>query len=133
MSLSEEFLHLFGRQIKEKRRDLRLTQMELSERLGISRTKLANIETGAQRTSVFLLAHLAQVLESSTDDLVPKIAEAKAQLKQSQKVSLPTETTPVLLSRELKTLNISVDSGSTLEGALAQIHRQNAEPKVTKP
>ena len=127
MNLSEHFQRLFGERIKDKRRAKRLTQMELAERLSISRTQLANIETGCQRTSVFLLAHLAEVLESPAEDLVPEMAEGKARLRQSRKVSLPTTTKPTLLSQELEKLSISVASGSTLEGALAQIQRREAE------
>lgn len=111
---------------------LRLTQMELSKHLHISRTMLANIETGAQRTSVFLLARLAQILGISVDELVPSIDEANDRLKQSQRVSLEAENKPVLLSRELEALNISVDSGATLEEALREVRLQNNESKAIR-
>lgn len=132
MSLLDQFQQIFGERIKARRRELRLTQMELSEHLHISRTMLANIETGAQRTSVFLLARLAQTLEVSTEDLVPDIAEAEARFKQSRKVSLVTENKPVLLSRELEALNISVGSGATLEEALKEVRLQNNETKAIR-
>ncbi len=88
---------------------------------------LANIETGTQRTSVFLLARLAQILKISTEGLVPNIAEAEARLKQSRKVSLATETQPELLVRELGALNISVKTGSTLEEALKEVRRKDSK------
>lgn len=121
----EQFQRIFGGRVKARRRELRLTQLELSERLHISRTMLANIETGVQRTSVFLLARMAQTLQVSPEVLVPGIAEAEARLKQSRKVSLATENKPVLLSRELEELNISVDAGATLAGALEEVRRQD--------
>ena len=132
MTLLESFQQIFGERIKARRRELRLTQMELSKHLHISRTMLANIETGAQRTSVFLLARLAQTLKVSTEDLVPDIIEAETRFKQSRKVSLATEDKPVLLSRELEALNISVSSGSTLEEALKEIRFQNEKNNATQ-
>jgi transcriptional regulator with XRE-family HTH domain len=132
MTLLEQFQQIFGERIKARRRELRLTQLELSGRLQISRAMLANIETGAQRTSVFLLARLAQILEVSTEDLVPDIVEAEARFKQSRKISLATEIKPVLLSRELEALNISVGSGATLEEALKEVRLQNYETKTIR-
>ena len=132
MTLLEQFQQIFGERIKARRRELRLTQLELSGRLQISRAMLANIETGAQRTSVFLLARLAQILEVSTEDLVPDIVEAEARFKQSRKISLATENKPVLLSRELEALNISVGSRATLEEALKEVRLQNNETKAIR-
>lgn len=132
MSLLEHFQQIFGECIKARRRDLRLTQIELSERLHISRTMLANIETGAQRTSVFLLARLAQTLKVSINDLVPDIKEVEARLKQSQKVSLRTTNKPALLTQELEALNISVNPGSTLKEALKEVHLQKNESKTAQ-
>ena len=125
MSSLEQFQRIFGERIKAHRRRLRLTQLQLSERLHISRTMLANIETGVQRTSVFLLARFAQELEVSIEDLVPSIAEAESRFQESRKVSLATESKPAMLSRELEELDISVDTGSTLEKALKEVHHQN--------
>ena len=132
VNLLESFQQIFGERIKARRRELRLTQMELSEHLHISRTMLANIETGAQRTSVFLLARLAQALEVSTEDLVPDMTEAEARFKQSRNVSLATENKPVLLSRELEALNISVSSGYSLEEALKEVRLQHEKNKPTQ-
>ncbi len=131
MALQEQFQRIFGERIKARRRELRLTQLELSERLHISRTMLANIESGLQRTSVFLLARLAQELDTTVADLVPGIAEAETRLKQSRQVSLATENKPALLSRELAALNISTDSGGTLETALKEIRHPGSEPATS--
>ena len=131
-NLAEQFQQIFGGHIKARRRELRLTQLELSERLHISRTMLANIEMGTQRTSVFLLARLVQTLEISIEDLVPSITEAEARLKQNRKVFLATENKPPLLNRELEALNISLDSGSTLKEAIKEVRRPSNELKTNK-
>ena len=127
MSLGEQFQQIFGERVKMRRRELRLTQSELSKRLHISRVHLANIEAGSRRTYLFLLARIAEALEVPLEQLMPKMAEAEERLAQSRKVSLQTEKKPKLLSGELEALNISVDSGSTLEKALKEVQRQNNE------
>ena len=132
MTLLEQFQQIFGERIKVRRREMRLTQMELASRLQISRTMLANIETGAQRTSVFLLARLAQILDVSTEGLVPAIEEAEAQLKERRKVSLSIRDMPVLLSKELEALNISVSSSSSLGEVLNEVRRQHEKNKTTQ-
>lgn len=127
MSLGEQFQQIFGERVKTRRRELRLTQSELSERLHISRVHLANIEAGSRRTYMFLLARIAETLEAPLEQLMPKITEAEERLAQSRKVSLQTEKKPKLLSGELEALNISVASGSTLEKALKEVQRQDDE------
>ena len=127
MSLGEQFQQIFGERVKTRRRELRLTQSQLSERLHISRVHLANIEAGSRRTSMFLLARIAETLEVPLEQLMPGIAEAEESLAQSRKVSLRTEKKPKLLSGELEALNISVASGSTLEKALKEVQRQDDE------
>ena len=130
MSLGEQFQQIFGERVKTRRRELRLTQSELSERLHISRVHLANIEAGSRRTYIFLLARIAEALEAPLEQLMPKIVEAEERLAQSRKVSLQTEKKPKLLSGELEALNISVASGSTLEKALKEVQRQDDESDI---
>lgn len=127
MSLAEQFQQIFGERVKTRRRELRLTQSQLSERLHISRVHLANIEAGSRRTYLFLLARIAETLDAPLEQLMPKITEAEEHLAQRRKVSLRTEKKPKLLSGELEALNISVASGSTLEKALKEVQRQNDE------
>ena len=130
MTLGEQFQQIFGERVKTRRRELRLTQSELSERLHISRVHLANIEAGSRRTYIFLLARIAEALEAPLEQLMPRIAEAEERLAQSRKVSLQTEKKPKLLSGELEALNISVASGSTLEKALKEVQRQDDESDI---
>lgn len=110
-----------------RRRELRLTQSELSKRLHISRVHLANIEAGSRRTYIFLLARIAETLEVPLEQLVPKMADTEERLAQRRKVSLRTEKKPKLLSGELEALDISVTSGSTLEKVLKEVQRQDDE------
>lgn len=76
---------------------------------------------------MFLLARMAETLQVPIEQLVPKIAEAEECLAQRRKVSLRTEKKKKLLSGKLEALNISVDSGATLEKALKKVQRQDDE------
>ena len=116
--LTKKFQELFGQRVKACRRDRGATQLSLSENLHISRAKLANIESGTQRTSVFLLARLSQVLEVSVGDLVPSLTETETLLAEDQTVVLRDDTPPAMLAKELKELDLSVETGSALKEIL---------------
>ena len=59
-----------GRRIKEARKALRLTQDELSERIGITVYYLGEIERGEKTPSLEVLISLAEVLGGSCDHLL---------------------------------------------------------------
>lgn len=75
----------FGRQFRAARKDAGLTQQEVAERVGLTRTSVTNIERGIQHISLrqlYLLAaavglHPAQLLprpEGAIEDLLPALA-----------------------------------------------------------
>lgn len=65
----ETIPQLFGRNVKKYRRQARLTQEQLSERLGISQKHLSIIETGTQFASASLIARISEELRVSPGDL----------------------------------------------------------------
>ena len=113
--LIKKFQELFGQRVKAYRRNKGATQFSLAEDLHISRAKLANIEAGTQRTSVFLLARLSQVLDVPVSDLVPSITDAEILLGEDQTVVFRADTPPEMLAKELEELDLSVETGSALE------------------
>lgn len=75
----------FGRQVRAARRVAGLTQQEVAERVGLTRTSVTNIERGIQHISLrqlYLLAtavglHPAQLLprpEEATEEVLPEPA-----------------------------------------------------------
>ena len=66
-----------GTIIKERRRQLGLTQEYLSNQLGISRASLANVETGRQRVLVHQLYQLAEKLDLEVTALLPDLEKTK--------------------------------------------------------
>lgn len=59
-----------GLKIQNARKDYGLTQAELAEAVGISRTSLANIEGGKQSMTIKTLRPLCLELQLSADDLL---------------------------------------------------------------
>lgn len=58
-----------GQVITEKRRAARMTQKELSERLGIAQTTLSGYEKGVFFPNAFIVVELADIFQCTTDEL----------------------------------------------------------------
>ena len=65
----ESISQLFGRNVKKYRKQARLTQEQLSERLGVSQKHLSIIETGTQFASASLIGRISEELNVSPADL----------------------------------------------------------------
>lgn len=73
---------------------LKITQLELGKRLGLSRPSIANIEAGRQQITVPQLVHFAEVLAVSPDQLLPTLMRVGPSMPPS--LSLPdTESAEV--------------------------------------
>jgi transcriptional regulator with XRE-family HTH domain len=64
----------FGKLVRAHRRRLKLTQGQLSERVGLSRTSITNIEQGRQKVLIHQVYALAGHLEVAPESLLPHIA-----------------------------------------------------------
>ncbi len=60
---------LFGKRIKELRKQKNLTQEQLSEMLGVFQKQIGNIETGTTFTTMANLEKLADILGVEVQDL----------------------------------------------------------------
>ena len=60
--MGKELNILFGNNLRERRKELRLTQAEVAAKLGISTSFYANIERGNRFVSLEVLAGLAKAL-----------------------------------------------------------------------
>ena len=58
---------VIGHRIKERRKDLRITQTQIKEHCGISSGNLSGIETGRYLPSAVSLIELARILDCSVD------------------------------------------------------------------
>lgn len=67
---------VLGDRIRARREKLGLTQQELAEAVGLSRTSVTNIERGRQAVLVHQLAIFAKALGVRTASLIPNDDEA---------------------------------------------------------
>jgi transcriptional regulator with XRE-family HTH domain len=76
MAINHVFLYQqVGERLKQRRAEMRLTQTQLSERVGVLRTSITNIEAGRQHPPLHLLYALCQVLGLEVTEVLPTIAE----------------------------------------------------------
>jgi transcriptional regulator with XRE-family HTH domain len=66
------FYLALGRNIRRARERARLTQGQLADAIGLSRTSVTNLECGRQTLQVHVLAHLSEVLREEPHALLPK-------------------------------------------------------------
>lgn len=66
-----EFYGELGRRINATRKRRGMTQEELADRVGLTRTSITNIEKGRQKVLSHLLVELSDALNVSLHDLLP--------------------------------------------------------------
>ena len=67
----DKFYKEFGRMIRVQRNETHLTQTDLAERVGLSRTSITNIELGRQHISLHHLFAFASALGTTPEKLLP--------------------------------------------------------------
>lgn len=72
---ADEFYEGLGAAIKARRDALRMTQSELAQRLGLSRTSITNIERGRQRLLIDQFCRVAEILHCDRELLLAGLAE----------------------------------------------------------
>jgi transcriptional regulator with XRE-family HTH domain len=65
----------FGARLRGERKHARLTQEDLAERLGLSRTTVVNIERGRQRVALHQLIQMADAIGCEVIHLIPEPTE----------------------------------------------------------
>lgn len=80
MMINEELLYkLVGERVKALRQNLKITQEQLADEVGVTRTSITNIEKGLQRPPLQLLYKLSHTLVVDIVDLLPDIKDVIAQ------------------------------------------------------
>lgn len=69
----------FGRKVRTRREELRMTQADLSARIGLSRASIANIERGRQAVLLHQFLALSEALALSPMGLIPSTKPADSQ------------------------------------------------------
>lgn len=68
----EKFYEWIGSSITSKRKELGLTQAELANKTGMSRTSIVNIENGKQYPPLHLLWEISYALETKPSEILPQ-------------------------------------------------------------
>lgn len=68
----QSFYLELGRRIRRARKKKHFTQEQLAGFLHLNRTSITNIEKGKQKVLIYTLVELAEKLEVSVNDLLPK-------------------------------------------------------------
>jgi transcriptional regulator with XRE-family HTH domain len=77
-SMDETVLYKdFGRLVRDHRRRVRVTQSQLGERIGLSRTSITNIEQGRQKVLLHQIFALAESLEIRPEALLPAVTPSE--------------------------------------------------------
>lgn len=79
-----------GKRIKERRKELRLTQLDIKEKTGISSGNMSDIERGNRLPAANTLLQLSEVLQCSIDYLL----RGKSSISENLTTSPPTDLSP---------------------------------------
>lgn len=77
MEFMEESMSFFSEQLQKYRKKNNLTQQELASLLGINRVSYARWESGAREPSLDTVVKLAQILNTTTDELLGQTVYSK--------------------------------------------------------
>lgn len=81
----EDLLYrIIGQNVRDARDDSGLTQEELADAIGVSRTSITNLERGEQRPPLHRLLRLAQSLDVSFSDLIPEWSELEREVREGE-------------------------------------------------
>ena len=73
----EALYRVFGRRLREIREKKHVPQQELATLSGLTRSSIANIESGKQRVLLHQVLQFAEALHVTVGDLVPSTVEMK--------------------------------------------------------
>jgi transcriptional regulator with XRE-family HTH domain len=73
--MKKEIYITFGKNIRDRRKALRLSQGDLAARIGFSRVQLCNLETGKSGTTLETLIAICSVLKCTPNDIMPPIPD----------------------------------------------------------
>lgn len=110
-NFKDSLYKLIGDRIKSRREQLNMNQLELSDKLNISRSSVSNIEVGRHQVPLFTLYEISKVLELNIKDLIPSFDEVTAH----------TTNDFNDFSSYLNTTNLDIDEKDKLKNYISNI------------
>ena len=68
--MNTEYQQVFGRRVRELRKERRLSQVELAAKVGIDRSYMGFLERGERNPSLEVIAKIAEALKVTPDELL---------------------------------------------------------------
>jgi transcriptional regulator with XRE-family HTH domain len=99
--VTDELNAHLGLVVRRIRRNRELTQSQLADRIGLTRTSVTNIERGDQGISVALLVDLARGMDADPVDLLAQALRLKAD-SEAASTPMPSEIATGVASAELR-------------------------------
>src|SRR5690349_3333650 len=111
MAINDDLLYQhIGEQIKRIRQESNMSQEELANKVGVTRTSITNIERGFQKLPLHLLYNICEVLNVEAISFLPSINDVAGNIKfDSQRKEIPPEISPFIESA-LKKLDKNNDN-----------------------
>jgi len=69
-AMNTEYQQVFGRRVRELRKERRLSQVELAAKVGIDRSYMGFLERGERNPSLEVIAKIAEALKVTPDELL---------------------------------------------------------------
>jgi transcriptional regulator with XRE-family HTH domain len=73
--LKPDLFEIIGKKIRDFRENMKMSQTVLGEKVELTRSSVANIESGRQKVQIDTLYKIAQILEVEIQDLLPKLVD----------------------------------------------------------
>ncbi|MGD8373935.1 MAG: helix-turn-helix transcriptional regulator [Candidatus Woesebacteria bacterium] len=70
-----EYQQVFGKRVRELRKERGLSQVELASKVGIDRSYMGFLERGERNPSLEMIAKIAEALSVTPDELLKKSAK----------------------------------------------------------
>ena len=103
---------LIGERIKEQRKKNKLTQEQLSEKLGISKNHLSAIERGVYRVQIETLVMIINCLGCTADDLFCDVIDTGYKIRTNRLSEKIVELPPEEQNKILAVVSTMVDNAS---------------------
>lgn len=109
-NFNQALYKIIGSRIRNARADLGLNQEELSEKIGISRASVSNIEIGRQQPPLHILYAISQALQTDVQLLLP----TRQEIDENMSVDL--------IGDILKTENIQENTRKKIEDLINKLN-----------
>lgn len=121
MMSSDQLYNTIGKRVRLRRERLGLTQEQLADHVGLTRTSISNIEQGRQKILVHMLYNLAEALAVAPEALLP-LEDTERDERETWEAQIPPGLEPAEQEWVLRVLTRPGEAGN------GQDDQRNADP-----